>query len=78
MLLGFAIVGYGSGRLVTHRMVDIHKATSELLVNQKENTGVDAMLGGRSVARNFSYYNDEVQNQPVSYTHLTLPTIGYV
>ena len=63
MLLGFAIVGYGSGRLVTHRMVDIHKATSELLVNQKENTGVDAMLGGRSVARNFSYYNDEVQNQ---------------
>ena len=50
MLLGFAIVGYGSGRLVTHRMVDIHKATSELLVNQKENTGVDAMLGGRSVA----------------------------
>ena len=63
MLLGFAVVGYGSGRLVTHRMVDIHKATSELLVNQKENTGVDAMLGGRSVARNFSYYNDEVQNQ---------------
>ena len=56
-------MGYGSGRLVTHRMVDIHKATSELLVNQKENTGVDAMLGGRSVARNFSYYNDEVQNQ---------------
>ena len=44
-------------------MVDIHKATSELLVNQKESTGVDAMLGGRGVSRNFSSYNDEVQNQ---------------
>jgi len=63
LLLGFAAVGYGAGRLVTHQMVDIHKATSELLVNQKESTGVDAMLGGRGVSRNFSYYNDEVQNQ---------------
>ena len=63
LLLGFAVVGYGAGRLVTHQMVDIHKATSELLVNQKESTGVDAMLGGRGVSRNFSYYNDEVQNQ---------------
>ena len=63
LLLGFAAVGYGAGRLVTHQMVDIHKATSELLINQKESTGVDAMLGGRGVSRNFSYYNDEVQNQ---------------
>ena len=63
LLLGFAVVGYGVGRLVTHQMVDIHKATSELLVNQKESTGVDAMLGGRGVSRNFSSYNDEVQNQ---------------
>ena len=63
LLLGFAVVGYGVGRLVTHQMVDIHKATSELLINQKESTGVDAMLGGRGVSRNFSYYNDEVQNQ---------------
>ena len=47
LLVGLAIVGYAGGRLVTHQMVDIHKATSEILVNQKESTGVDAMLGGR-------------------------------
>ena len=63
MLLGLALVGYGAGRLVTHQLVDIHKATSELLVNQKESTGVDAMMGARGMSRNFSYYNDEVQNQ---------------
>ena len=63
MLLGLALVGYGAGRLVTHQLVDIHKATSELLINQKESTGVDAMMGARGVSRNFSYYNDEVQNQ---------------
>ena len=39
MLLGLALVGYGAGRLVTHQLVDIHKATSELLVNQKRATG---------------------------------------
>ena len=63
LLVGLAIVGYAGGRLVTHQMVDIHKATSEILVNQKESTGVDAMLGGRGGSRAFSYYNDEVQNQ---------------
>ena len=63
LLLGLAIVGYAGGRLVTHQMVDVHKATSEMLVNQKESTGVDAMLGARGGNRGFSYYNDEVQNQ---------------
>ena len=63
LLVGLAIVGYAGGRLVTHRMVDVHKATSEMLVNQKESTGVDAMLGARGGNRGFSYYNDEVQNQ---------------
>ena len=63
MLLGFAVVGYGAGRLVTHKMVDLHTATSEILVNQKESTGVDAMLGSRGVSSNYSYFNNEVQNQ---------------
>ena len=63
LLVGLAIVGYAGGRLVTHQMVDVHKATSEMLVNQKESTGVDAMLGARGGNRGFSYYNDEVQNQ---------------
>ena len=63
LLVGLAVVGYAGGRLVTHQMVDVHKATSEMLVNQKESTGVDAMLGARGGTRGFSYYNDEVQNQ---------------
>ncbi|MDG1674612.1 MAG: hypothetical protein P8H88_04120, partial [Flavobacteriales bacterium] len=63
LLLGLAIVGYAGGRLVTHQMVDVHKSTAEILVNQKESTGVDAMFGGGGGARAFSYYNDEVQNQ---------------
>ena len=63
LLVGLAIVGYAGGRLVTHQMVDVHKATAEMLVNQKESTGVDAMLGARGGTRGFSYYNDEVQNQ---------------
>ena len=63
MMLAFAGVGYGTGRLVTHQMVDIHRATSEILINQSEGSGVDAMLAGRSGVRSFNYYNDEVQNQ---------------
>ena len=63
LLVGLAIVGYAGGRLVTHQMVDVHKATAEMLVNQKESTGVDAMLGARGGSRSFGYYNDEVQNQ---------------
>ena len=63
LLVGLAIVGYAGGRLVTHQMVDVHRATAEMLVNQKESTGVDAMLGARGGSRGFSYYNDEVQNQ---------------
>ena len=63
MMLAFAGIGYGTGRLVTHQMVDIHRATSEILINQSEGSGVDAMLAGRSGVRSFNYYNDEVQNQ---------------
>ena len=63
LLVGLAIVGYAGGRLVTHQMVDVHKATAEMLVNQKASTGVDAMFGAGGGARAFSYYNDEVQNQ---------------
>ena len=63
MMLAFAGLGYGTGRLVTHQMVDIHRATSEILINQSEGSGVDAMLAGRSGVRSFNYYNDEVQNQ---------------
>ena len=63
LMLGLATVGYGIGSLVTHRLVDIHTATAEILVNQKSGTGVDAMMGARGGAQNFVYYNDEVQNQ---------------
>ena len=63
MLAGLALVGYGAGRFLTHQLVDIHKATSEILINQKEGTGVDAMMSGNGMSRNFNYFNDEVQNQ---------------
>ena len=63
LLAVLAVAGYSAGRLVTHQMVDIHKATSEILVNQKESNGIDAMLGGRGGSRGFNYYNDDVQNQ---------------
>ena len=65
LLAVMAVAGYSGGRLVTHQMVDVHNATAEILVNQKESNGngIDAMLGGRGGSRGFSYYNDDVQNQ---------------
>jgi len=63
LLVGLAIVGYGAGRLVTHQMVDVHRATAEILVNQESASSIESMLPGRGGSRGFSYYNDEVQNQ---------------
>ena len=63
MMLAFAGLGYVGGRLVTHQMVDIHRAKSEILIYQNPSSGVDAMLGGRTGVHSFNYYNDEVQNQ---------------
>ncbi|MEC7476726.1 MAG: hypothetical protein VYD65_01735, partial [Bacteroidota bacterium] len=63
LLVGLAIAGYAGGRLVTHQMVDVHKATAEILVNQESTSSIESMLPGRGGSRGFSYYNDEVQNQ---------------
>ena len=37
--------GYVGFCLVTHQMVDIHRAKSEILIYQNPSSGVDAMLG---------------------------------
>ena len=64
MLVGFAVIGYGLGRLVTHRQVDIHKATAELLLTNEQDPGVAGMMGrATSVATAYRMYNDDVQNQ---------------
>ena len=60
---GFGFGGLRRGAAGHAPAWDIHQATSELLVNQKESTGVDAIMGARGGTRSFNYYNDEVQNQ---------------
>ena len=64
MLVAFVVLGYGMGRLVTHRQVDVHKATAELLLTNEQDAGVMGMMG-RSTSMSSAYrlYNDDVQNQ---------------
>ena len=61
MLVAFVVLGYGMGRLVTHRQVDVHKATAELLLTNEQDAGVMGMMG-RSTSMSSAYrlYNDDV------------------
>ena len=64
MLVAFVVLGYGMGRLVTHRQVDVHKATAELLLTNEQDAGVMGMMGrSTSMASAYRLYNDDVQNQ---------------
>ena len=38
ILLAFSLAGYGLGKLAAHRMVDIHKATAEILIQPQESS----------------------------------------
>ena len=63
LMVLLAVVGYGIGRLVTHRQVDQYSATSEILLNQG---GSVNDLQGMSNARATSMwgsYLDETRNQ---------------
>ena len=72
--MGLAIVGYAGGRLVTHQMVDMHRATAEILVNQESSSSIEPCSLTRGGSRSFSYYNDEVQTNFAS----CVPTTWWV
>ena len=63
LMVLLAVVGYGIGRLVTHRQVDQYSATSEILLNQGGSVNdLQGMSNARATAM-WGSYLDETRNQ---------------
>ncbi len=62
LIVGLSVLGYTAGRLVTHRQLETHEATAEILLTQGETPSVLGMMGGGAGAMGFRG-NDNVQNQ---------------
>ena len=62
LMVLLAVVGYGIGRIVTHRQVDQYKATSEILLNQGGGDGLMGMSNARATPM-WGSFLDETRNQ---------------
>jgi len=63
LMVLLAVVGYGIGRLVTHRQVDQYRATSEILLNQGGSVNDLQGMGNARATAMWGSYLDETRNQ---------------
>ena len=63
LMVLLAVVGYGIGRLVTHRQVDQYNATSEILLNQGGGGNDLQGMGNARATSMWGNFLDETRNQ---------------
>jgi uncharacterized protein involved in exopolysaccharide biosynthesis len=60
LIVSLAGLGYGAGKLITHRQLDIHNATAEILLESQETFNYQEQMLGQLGATSLS---NDVQNQ---------------